>query len=252
MILGDEFAMKLLMLKKQVPISFFLIFLLAMLISIAGCDPDTDVIGDIVEEELNDFDPDDVEEADPEEPDLLEPEEPSDEVTGTPPTYYWPWLSHAILDLSSGEVIAGPDIIMSDPGFMAEFTEDYRYEGRLFWVVEDSNVFTLEWVHLSFSVDFFDDSDFARDLNFEIRVDDIEPLEDAEEAEDTEDTEDAEPAEDIARLEEHEVEQLKTVDGFVVEINRVILGRGQESNISAEPVDFVALDIIMYVESDSQ
>ncbi|GEM_PF-1418135 len=232
--------MKLLIFKRQVPVSFLIIFLLTMLlIAAAGCDPATDVIGDIVEEELNDLDPDDVEEVDPEEPDLLEPEEPADEVTGTPPTYYWPWLSHAILDLSSGEVIPGPDIIMSDPGFMAEFTEDYSYQGRLFWIVEDSNVFSLEWVHLSFSVEYFDDSAFVRELNFEFRIEDIEP------------TEDAEPAEETG-LQEHEVEYLKIVDGFAVEINSVILGREQESSISAEPVDFVALEIKMYVEADHE
>ncbi len=233
--------MKLLMFKRQVLVSFLIILFLAMLlITAAGCDPETDVIGDIVDEELNDLDPNDVEKADPEEPDLLEPEEPTDEITGTPPTYYWPWLSHAILDLSSGEVIPGPDIIMSDPGFMAEFTEDYSYDGQLFWVVEDSNVFTLEWVHLSFSVDFFDDSDFARELNFEFRIEDIEPTEDAE---------DPEPALD-AKLQEHQVDYLKIVDGFAVEIDRVILGRGQESSVSAETVDFVALEINMYVEAN--
>jgi len=235
--------MKLLMFKRQVLVSFLIIFLLTMLlITAAGCDPETDVIGDIVDEELNDLDPDDVEEADPEEPDLLEPEEPTDEITGTPPTYYWPWLSHAILDLSSGEVIPGPDIIMSDPGFMAEFTEDYSYEGQLFWVVEDSNVFALGWVHLSFSVDFFDDSDVARELNFEFRIEDIEPTEDAE---------DAEPVEE-AGLQEHQVDYLKIVDGFAVEINSVTFGRGQESSISAEAVDFVALEIIMYVEANNE
>ena len=234
--------MKLLIFKRQMPGSFLILIFLAMLmIAAAGCDPETDVIGDIVEEELNDLDPNDVEATDPEEPDLLEPEEPADDVTGTPPTYYWPWLSHAILDLSSGEVIAGPDIIMSDPGFMAEFTEDYRYEGRLFWVVEDSNVFTLEWVHLSFSVDFFEDSDFARELNFEFRVEDIEPIEDAE---------DAEPAEEAAGLQEYEVDYLKIVEGFAVEVTSVILGRGQESSISDEPIDFVALEIVMYVEDN--
>ncbi len=235
--------MKLLMFKRQVLVSFLIIFLFAMLlITAAGCDPETDVIGDIVEEELNDHDPNDVEEADPEEPDLLEPEETTDEVTGTPPTYYWPWLSHAILDLSSGEVIPGPDIIMSDPGFMAEFTEDYSYEGQLYWVVEGSNVFTLEWLHLSFSVDYFDDSDIARELNFEFRIEDIEPTEDAEDAESVEE----------AGLQEHAVDYSESIDGFAVEINRIILGRGQESSISAESVDFVALEIAMYVEANNE
>lgn len=236
--------MKLLIFKRQVPVSFIILFVLAvLLITAAGCDPETDVIGDMVEEELNDRDPDDVEEVEPDEPDLLDPEEPAEEVTGTPPTYYWPWLSHAILDLSSGEVIPGPDIIMSDPGFMAEFTEDYSYEGQLFWVVEDSNVFTLEWVHLSFSVDYFDDSDFVRELNFELRIEDIEPTEDAE---------DAEPAEEAAGLQEYEVDYLKIVEGFAVEVTSVILGRGQESSISAEPIDFVALEIVMYVEGNNE
>lgn len=236
--------MKLLMFKRHVLVSFLIIFLLAMLlIAATGCDPETDVIGDIVEEELNDLDPDDMEEFEPDEPDPFEPEEPADEVTGTPSTYYWPWLSHGIMDLSSGEVIPGPEIIMSDPGFMAEFTEDYKYEGQLFWLVEDSNVFTLEWVLLSFSVDYFENGDLARELNFEFRIDEIEPTEEAEEPE---------AAEEAAELQEYEVNYSKIIDGFAVEINKVVLGREQESSISAEPVNFVALEVIMYVESDSQ
>ena len=234
--------MKLLIFKRQMPVSFLILIFLAMLLTAAsGCDPETDVIGDIVEEELNDLDPNDVEEADPDEPDLIVPEESTDEVTGTPPTYYWPWLSHAIMDLSSGEVITGPDIIMSDPGFMAEFTEDYSYEGQLFWVVEDSDVFALEWVHLSFSVDYFDEDDVASELNFEFRIDDIEPTEEAE---------GVDPAEEAAGLQEHEVDYSEIIDGFTVEIKSVILGRGQESSISTGPIDYVSLEIIMYVESD--
>jgi len=236
--------MKIQICKRKALASFITLLTIAMILIVAaGCDPDTDVIGDIVEEELNDFDPDDVEEADPEEPDLLEPEEPSDEVTGTPPTYYWPWLSHAILDLSSGEVIAGPDIIMSDPGFMAEFTEDYRYEGRLFWVVEESNVFTLDWVHLSFSVDYFDDSDFARELNFEFRIEDFEP---------TEEVQGIDPAEEAIWLMEYEADYLQIVGGFAVEINSIILGKGQESSIGVDLVDYVALEIVMYVEDNNE
>ncbi len=236
--------MRLRIYSRQHLVSFVILFIFTLLlITAVGCDPETDVISDIVEDEINDTDPDDVEEADPEEPDLPEPEEPAEEITGTPPTYYWPWLSHAILELSSGELIAGPDIIMSDPGFMAEFTEEYSYEGRLFWLVEESNVFTLDWIHLSFNVDFFDDSDFARELNFEFRMDDFEP---------TEEVQGIDPAEEAIWLMDYEADYLQIVDGFAVEINSIILGKGQESSIGVDLVDYVALEIVMYVEDKNQ
>ncbi len=208
-----------------------LVFLSVSLIAFAGagCDSEPDVIEDAVEDQLNEFFEDDNDLPDPGEPEPIEPSEPAEEPAVTPSTYYWPWLSHGHLDLSSGEIIAGPDLFESDLGFIAEFTEEHSYDGLVVWLVEDSDVFALEWVTLSFDVEYFKDSDWAYDINFEFRIEGLQP----------------EPGEEGVR--EFTVSLAEEQQGFEVAINRVLLGKEQEGSLSATPIDFVALEIEMNV-----
>lgn len=208
-----------------------LVFLLALLIVFAGtgCDPEPGVIEDIVEDHLNGLPEDDNDLPDPDEPDPIEPEDPVEEPAGTPSTYFWPWMSHGHLDLSTGEVISGPDFFESEPGFMAEFTEDYSYEGRLVWLVDESDVFALEWVMLSFNVDYFEDSERAADIAFDFEIENIQPV----------------PGDD--GLQEFTVSLVQQEQGFEVAINKIILGKEQESSFSTGLINYVALEIEMRV-----
>lgn len=197
------------------------VFLFALLFLIYGCDVEPEVIADPVDEEP--FDLEEVENDDPID------EVPSKERPETPVTYYWPWLSHGLLSLSSGEVITGPDLFESELGFIVEFTERYSYDGLLVWLVEESDVFALEWVTLTFDVEYFEDSDWAHAINYEFMIEDFKP----------------EPAEE--GIQEFAVELVEEEFGFEVAIKRIVLGKGQEGSLSSTPINYVALEIEMNV-----
>ncbi|MGM0688930.1 MAG: hypothetical protein ACQESO_05035 [Bacillota bacterium] len=197
-----------------------IVFLLALFIVLAGvgCDPEPGVIEDIVEDRLNGLPADDS--------DLPDPVE---EPAGTPSTYYWPWVSHGHLDFSTGEVIPGPDLFESERGFIAEFTEEYSYKGLLVWLVTESDVFALEWVNLSFSVDYFEDSEWAAEMAFDFEIDNLQP----------------EPGDE--GLQEFAVNLIDHQQGFVVAVNKILLGKEQESSFSAGLINYVALEVEMKV-----
>ncbi|MDZ4132639.1 MAG: hypothetical protein U1E11_05825 [Dethiobacteria bacterium] len=145
-------------------------------------------------------------------------------------TYYWPWISHGMLDLSSGEVISGPDLFESDLGFIDEFTADKEpFTGRLIWLVQGTDVFTLEWIRLSFNVDYYDQHEWEFDINYLFEIDGLLP----------------EAADD--GLQEFVVNLVERQDGFEVVINKVLLGKEQKGSFSNDPINFIALDLEMRV-----
>ncbi len=206
---------------------FFLagILLFALLVTASGCGDDPEVIDD----DLNDLEEITDEELIDEE---VTEEEPFDERPEDPEDYYWPWLSHGHLALSSGEIIPGPDLFESDLGFIGEFAEGDRYEGLLVWVVEESDVFELEWVVLSFDVEYFEGSQWAFDFNFEFQIDGIEPV----------------PADEGRQ--EFLLDVAEKENGFGIVIRRIVLAKGQEGMIAPDPVDYVALEIEMYIDEN--
>lgn len=202
------------------------LFVLIYLFAITGCDPEPGVIEDLLEDDIEMLEDNEIED-----PVIEEPvdEEPAEEKAEAPATYYWPWLSHGHLDLSSGEVIAGPDLFESELGFIVEFTEDYSYDGLLVWVVEESDVFTLDWVALSFDVDYFENNEWLLAINYYFRIEDLQP----------------EPADE--GVQEFALDLVKQEHGFEVAINKIILGKEQEGSLSAGPINYVALEIEMNV-----
>ncbi len=191
--------------KPVLALSFIILSLLVLLFVMPGCNSEPVINNDLVEEEP-----------------VVEPPE-------TPSTYYWPWMSHGHLDLSTGEVIPGPDLFESELGFIAEFTEDHSYEGQLVWLVEESDVFALEWVNLSFNVDYFEDNERVADLAFEFEITNLQP----------------EPNDD--GIQEFSVELVEQQQGFEVVVNKILLGKEQEGTYSIGPIDYVALEVEMRV-----
>lgn len=216
----------------------FRILFLSLVISvfiIAGCetDPDTAVDPDY-EEEIDDAPEPDLPEETVPDPDEKDPaerireEEDIDEplMAGD---YFWPWISHSQLTLSSGEVIDGPHLFESDAGFVAEFTKEYDYSGRMVWLVENTDVFTIEWVTLNFDVEYYKENEWVFDFQVNLEFDDLKP----------------EPADE--GLQEFELDITEEQEGFKVVVDKIILGKEEEGSFITDPIDFVALDIEMTV-----
>lgn len=148
-------------------------------------------------------------------------------------TYFWPWIHYGRLVLSSNELISGPDLFESDQGFINFFTENYYYNGKLVWIVEESDIYELEWVHLSFDVYYYENNEFAYDIYFDIEIDirqsEIDPG----------------SGHGIHRF---TVDILEQQRGFVLEITEIILGSNQESRVSGITIDYIALDVEMKID----
>jgi len=164
-----------------------------------------------------------------EESEPAETEAPVSEDLLTAPPYYWPWISYGHLDLSTGESILGPDSFESGLGFIAEFTEDYSFDGLLVWTVEESDVFAIEWIRLSFNVEYYEQDERLFDLYYEFTIEGLQP----------------EPNED--GIQEFFVDRIDLQEGFEVVIKKVILGKEQQSAYKTDPIDYVALEIEMNV-----
>ncbi len=147
--------------------------------------------------------------------------------TENPVDYYWPWLSHGNLLLSSGEAILGPDLFESDLGFIAEFPVGTEYSGRVIWLVEDSDVFALEWVDLSFDVEYYEQNEWVFAVTFDFMIENLQVEQDDE------------------GLQEFSLDLYDEQEGFAVRIEKILLGENMEGEFSTEPIDYVALDITM-------
>jgi hypothetical protein len=143
--------------------------------------------------------------------------------------YYWPWISHGQVELSSGEIIIGPDLFESELGFIGEFTPGDSYEGLLVWRVEDTDVFMLEWISLVFDVEYFEQSEWKSSSIFEFKIDSLQP----------------EPGDD--GIQEIEVNITDLYDSFEVTIRSIELGKESEGNFSTDPISYIAFDISMRV-----
>jgi len=146
--------------------------------------------------------------------------------------YYWPWISHGHLDLSSGETVSGPDLFESDPGFIAEFNEDISFDGLLVWKVEKTDVFMLEWVRLSFHVEYYEQYERLLDLYYEFLIDELlsEPMDNG--------------------IREYAVNLVDRQEDFEVEIKKIILGKEQHSSFSVDPINYVAIELEMKVKGN--
>lgn len=197
------------------------------IVFIAGCDTGN---GEPSE-------PPEVEPVDPgelpveEEPQPDRPEEESP-LLGT--DHYWPLLNLGDLVLSSGEYISGPDMLESDPGFMAELSESQGYEGRLVWRVEESNPLTLEWIILAFDVEYYEQGELAELLNFEFEITGFGPLP-------------PRPS-----LQEIELDLVEQRGPLTVSLRRLILGQEQESVYLVQPFDYLGLELEMKVEDSEE
>lgn len=197
-----------------------------ILLTGTGCRPDPDTAVDPVPNNH-------VDEEEPEEDDPLiddpEPEDPLDEDEEKDPlltdNYFWPLLSHGQLTLSSRELIDGPSLLESDSGFVAEFTKDHEYSGRVFWLVDQTDVFAIEWLTLTFDVEYYSGSDEVLDLQFNLDLDNLKP----------------DPGDE--GLQEFDVDLVEEKEGFKVAIDKVVLAKEQESRVTSDPVDYVALDV---------
>lgn len=207
--------------------NFCLVSLVFMaLLTGTACEPDPDTAMDpFQDDQLEEEEPanDEASIEDPELEDTVDADKETDPLISS--DYYWPLLSHGQLTLSSGEIIDGPSILESDSGFVAEFTKDYEYNGLVIWLVEKSDVFAIEWLNLSFDVGYYSGSENIFDLRFNLDVENLAP----------------EPGE--KGLQEFNVDLVEEKEGFRITIDRVILAKEQESRVTTEPVDYVALDI---------
>jgi len=218
--------------------SMFLRLLLVLVLTVLlallsiGCSPDPE----------NDSDPDPVDDPDlvdpeledqvEEDPELDEPDYPEEVEVDEPlitSNYYWSWIYHGQLLLSTTEIIDGPHLFESDTGFIIEYTKAHGFNGELVWLVNESDVFELEWITLNFDVDYYDNNELEFELYFSIEIEDLRP----------------EPGDQgIQSFEPGIVEEQ---DGFEVVIDKVILGKEQESSFTTDPIDYVALKIEMNV-----
>jgi len=201
--------------KKSSLVTMVIVILAFMLVaSAAGCAPGVE--------------PDPVDEPEVEneieEPDLRDKE---DDVEKPEPAanYFWPWISHGEIVLSSTEVIDGPHLFESDTGFVGEFTRDTEYSGRIVWLVEKTDVFEIEWLTLAFDVDYYALHEWQMELHFMFEIEDLE----------------LEP--DDEGVQSFEAGLVDEQEGFRVEIKRVNLGKEQEGSFTTDPINYVALDV---------
>jgi hypothetical protein len=143
--------------------------------------------------------------------------------------YYWPWLSHGQLLLSSGEIVVGPDLFESDLGFIAEITEDHGFEGRLVWMLDESDPLLLEWIMLNFFVEYYEDNNRLADMEFQFTIDQFQ----------------LNPED--PQLQEFTLDLTDEQYGLEVRLSRVLFGRAHESAVTGALLNFVALDLEMRV-----
>lgn len=198
--------------RKKLAVMFSAILAVLFIFALAGCAPEPEQVDE------------------PEEDPVLENEENHEmEDPDLPTNYFWPWLSHGQLALSSTEVVDGPHLFESDTGFIGEFTRDAEYSGRVVWLVQNTDVFEIEWITLTFDVEYFTFQERQIRLNFSFEIENLEP-----------DSEDK-------GVQIFETDLVEEQESFRVQISRVVLGKQQEGSFTADPIDYVALDVEMAV-----
>jgi hypothetical protein len=165
-----------------------------------------------------------LEETTDEQPEQAEDEKLSEAV-------YHPWLITGKLNLSTGETLNKLYEDESDSAHSVSLSKQDSFKGNVVWLVKESDVFAVEWLELSFSVHdlSYEEGQVEYDLFFDITIEGINPKSDKE------------------GIQEFEVAQTFTEQGFTVTINRVILAKQQE-NTAGELIDYVALNLEMKAE----
>lgn len=203
------------------------VLLLAVFLSAAGCGDLSTPVEEIAPEEL---------EGEVIEPDPVEIEAQADDKAESEPSlltdYYWPWISHGQLILSTGEIVLGPDLLQSDLGFIGEFPPGHSYGGRLVWPVLDTDLSDLEWAELTFEVESYQDNEWHHNLNFTFSLEEIRPV----------------PGE--SGLQEFPLDLYEEQEGFSVRITGMVLAKNQEREIAPEPISFLALDVEMIAQDN--
>ena len=146
--------------------------------------------------------------------------------------YYWPWISHGHLVLSTGEIVLGPDLLQSDLGFIGEFPPGRSYSGRLVWPIIDTDLSDLEWAELTFEVEFYLDNQWHHNLNFSFDLEEIRPVSGE------------------SGLQEFPLDLYEEQEGFTVRITGMVLAKNQEKEIAPEPISFLALDVEMIAQDN--
>jgi len=186
---------------------FAVIIMLLISVPLTGCDYIKTASEVNVHEDL-DFDD-------------IELEEIKDEEPITLSTYFWPWIHHGTIVLSSGEIILGPDILESDQGFIGEYPFGKSYRGQLIWVVQETDIRSIEWIELNFDVDFYESNEWSYTTNYSFRVE--VPILDDDEADNFSFN---------LNLDEEK-------NSFRVSLYELIMAEGQEGSFINKPIDYV-------------
>ncbi|MEW5785706.1 MAG: hypothetical protein AB1767_11655 [Bacillota bacterium] len=157
-----------------------------------------------------------------------EPDTPPDSVSSETEDYFYPWISHGTLTLSTGEVIEGPDLFESDMGYIGDFTKDYSFNGKMIWLVEESNALDVEWAELTFNVSdyHYPTTDEKFNIDFTIMMEDFFNNNPA-----------AGP-----NAQSFELDIVENRQGFEIKITRITFAREQEGH-DGELIDYVELQV---------
>ncbi len=201
--------------QKKHPFSFVLILFFTVII-VTGCDYVGSIINSDVHEELDHDD--------------LSVEEIIDEdlMPSYSSSYYWPWIHHGTIVLSSGEAIFGPDILESDQGFISEYPSGSSYRGKLVWIVDETNIRNIEWLTLAFDADYFEANEWEYSLSFDYRIE--VPFID-----------------DDGDIFEFDLNLVEQKENLKIVISKLILAEEQEGAFITKPIDYLALEIEMIV-----
>jgi hypothetical protein len=144
--------------------------------------------------------------------------------------YFYPWISHSTLMLSTGEALYMVDLFESDIGYIGDFTPDYFFEGTLVWIVEESNVFDVEWLELLFDVDdhHYDTIDDEFLIEFMIPIEDFF---------------DNNPASG-PDMESYELNIVEHRQGFEIKISQITFAQNQE-DFEGNSINYVAMQVEM-------
>jgi hypothetical protein len=189
-----------------------LVLVMVMLFALAGCG---------AEEEAAAIDPD---------PEETETEDVGEDEGDEDEPYFYPWISHSTLMLSTGEALYMVDLFESDMGYIGDFTKGHSFNGTLVWIVEESNVFDVEWLELLFDVDDHHYDGFDDQFLIEFMI----PIENFF---------DNNPAAG-PDVESYELDIVENIQGFEIKISRITFAQNQE-DFQGDAINYVSMEVAM-------